>query len=139
MGNEYLCKVCKGYLKVKTSIVLSAAKVKDRSQKGLIFLNPEIGNYTTTTHPSFTIKEGEEYIYTCPICGAQLNSMKYPHLVRIIMIDAKGKEYNIYFSGIAGEECTYKIRGNHIEEKRGPDVKRYNKYFEVPEEDRKYL
>ncbi len=139
MVNEYLCKVCRGHLKVKTSIVLSAAKVKDRSQRGLIFLNPEIGNYTTTTHPSFKIKEGEEYIYTCPICGAQLNSMKYPHLVRIIMIDEDRKEFNIYFSGIAGEKCTYKIRGNKVEEKSGPDVKIYNNYFEVPEEDRKYL
>ena len=65
--------------------------------------------------------------------------MKYPHLVRIIMIDKDGKEFNIYFSGIAGENCTYKIRDNIIEEETGPDVKIYNKYFEVPEEDRKYL
>ncbi len=139
MVNEYLCKVCRGHLKVKNSIVLAAAKIKDRSQRGLIYLNPEIGNYTTTTHPSFKIKEGEEYIYTCPICSAQLNSMKYLHLVRIIMIDGDGKEYNIYFSGIAGEDCTYKIKGNVVEEEMGPDVKIYNKYFEVPEEDRKYL
>jgi hypothetical protein len=55
------------------------------------------------------------------------------------MIDDDGKEYNIYFSGIAGEKCTYKIRGNKIEEKRGPDTKVYNKYFDIPEEDRKYL
>ena len=109
------------------------------SKRGLIFLNPEIGNYTTTTHPSFQIKEGEEYIYTCPICHSQLNSTKYNHLVRIILIDEDRKEYNIYFSGIAGEKCTYKIRGNKVEEKKGPDVKIYNKYFEVPEEDRKYL
>jgi hypothetical protein len=139
MDNEYLCKVCRGHLKVKTSIVLAAANIKDRSQKGLVFLNPEIGNYTKTTHPSFQIKEGEEYIYTCPICSAQLNSMKYLHLVRIIMLDERGKEYNIYFSGIAGENCTYKIRDNVVEEEKGPDVRIYNKYFEVPEEDRKYL
>jgi hypothetical protein len=138
MAVEYLCKVCRGHLKVKTSIVLAASKTNS-PERGLIFLNPEIGNYTTTTHPSFHIKEGEEYIYTCPICHSQLNSAKYNHLVRIIMIDDDGKEYNIYFSGIAGEKCTYKIRGNKIEEKRGPDVKIYNKYFDVPEEDRKYL
>ena len=138
MAVEYLCKVCRGHLKVKTSIVLAAAKINS-STRGLIFLNPEIGNYTTTTHPSFQIKEGEEYIYTCPICHSQLNSAKYNHLVRIIMIDDDGKEYDIYFSGIAGEKCTYKIRGNKIEEKKGPDLKIYNKYFEVPEEDRKYL
>jgi hypothetical protein len=139
MAVQYLCKVCRGVLNVKTSIVVAGSKLGNRSQKGLIYLNPEIGNYTTTTHPTFQIKEGEEYIYTCPICGAQLNSMKYLHLVRIIMVEENGKEYNIYFSGIAGEKCTYKIRGHKIEEKLGPDVKIYNKYFEVPEEDRKYL
>jgi hypothetical protein len=137
MAIEYLCKVCRGHLNVKTSIVLAASKINS-SQRGLIFLNPEIGNYTTTTHPSFQIKEGEEYIYTCPICHSQLNSAKYNHLVRIIMIDEDKKEYNIYFSGIAGEKCTYKIRGTKLE-KQGPDAKLYDKYFEVPEEDRKYL
>ena len=139
MVYEYLCKVCRSHLKIKTSIVLAAAKIKDRSERGLIFLNPEIGNYTTTTHSSFKIDEGEEYIYTCPVCSAQLNSMKYFHLVRIQMIDEKGKEYSIYFSGIAGENCTYKMSDNKIEEETGSDVKIYNKYFEVPEEDRKYL
>lgn len=139
MAMQYLCKVCRGHLNVKTSIVLTAISLNNRSQKGLLFLNPELGDYTTTTHPSFQLKEGEEYIYTCPICSAQLNSMKYLHLVRIIMVDEEGKEFNIYFSGIAGEKCTYKIRGNKVEEEKGPDVRIYNKYFEVPEEDRKYL
>jgi hypothetical protein len=139
MAVEYLCKVCRGHLKVKTSIVLAATKLSNRSQRGLVFLDPEIGNYAKTTHASFQIKEGEEYIYNCPICSAQLNSMKYLHLVRVIMIDENGKEFNIYFSGIAGEKCTFKIRGNKIVELKGPDVKIYDKYFEVPEEDRKYL
>jgi hypothetical protein len=137
MAIEYLCKACRGHLKVKTSIVLAAQKA-NTTQRGLIFLNPEVGNYITTTHPSFQIKEGEEYLYTCPICHSQLNSAKYNHLVRIIMIDDDGKEYNIYFSGIAGEKCTFKIRGTKLE-KQGPDTKLYDKYFEVPEEDRKYL
>ena len=137
MAVEYLCKICRGHLKPKTSIVLAASKTNS-SKKGLVLLNPEIGNYTTTTHPSFQLKEGEEYIYTCPICHSQLNSKKYKHLVRIIMVDEEGKEYDIYFSGIAGEKCTFKIRGTKLEIK-GPDAKLYNKYFEVPEEDRKYL
>lgn len=138
MATEYLCKVCRGHLNVKTSIVLSASNTSG-PERGLVFLNPELGNYTTTTHPSFSINEGDEYIYTCPICHSQLNSAKYKHLVRIIMIDENKKEYDIYFSGIAGEKCTFKIRGNRIEDRKGPDVKIYDKYFEVPEEDRKYL
>lgn len=138
MTTDYLCKVCRGHLNVKNSIVLAASKI-NKSESGLIFLNPDIGNYTISTHPSFRIEEGEEYTYTCPICHSQLNSAKYKHLVRIIMIDNDKKEFNIYFSGIGGEKCTFKIRGNKIESKTGPDVKIYNKYFEVPEEDRKYL
>jgi len=67
MAVEYLCKACRGHLNVKTSIVLAAQKMNS-SQRGLVFLNPEIGNYTVTTHPSFQLKEGEEYIFTCPIC-----------------------------------------------------------------------
>jgi hypothetical protein len=64
--------------------------------------------------------------------------MKYPHLVRIIMIDENGKEFDIYFSGIVGENCTYKISETGVE-KTGPDAKLYDKYFDIPHEDRKYL
>lgn len=137
MGVTYLCKVCRGILNVKTSIVLAAAKMTG-AKRGLIYLDPEIGNYSVTTHPTFRIEKGAEYIYTCPICHSQLNSLKYKHLVRILMIDEGKKEYNIYFSDIGGEKCTYKIRGKKIEVK-GPDSQKYDKYFEVPEEDRKYL
>ncbi len=137
MATEYLCKACKGVLNVKTSIVLSATKVNS-SKKGLIFLNPELGNYTVTTHPTFAIDEGEEFIINCPICHAHLNSLKYDHLVRILMVDDKGKQYDIYFSDIVGEKCTYKISGTSIE-MIGPDSVKYDKYFDVPEEDRKYL
>lgn len=137
MAIEYLCKACRGHLNVKTSIVLSATKVNS-SKRGLIYLSPELGNYSVTTHPSFKLEEGEEYLITCPICHSQLNSLKYAHLVRIIMIDEQGKEFDIYFSNIAGEKCTYKISGATVESK-GPDSTKYNKYFDIPEEDRKYL
>ena len=137
MAVEYLCKVCRGILNAKTSIILAATKMNG-TKRGLIYMNPEIGNYTTTTHPSFKIELGEEYIYTCPICHSQLNSLKYNHLVRIIMIDEDSKEYSIYFSGIGGEKCTFKMRDTKVEMK-GPDAQKYDRYFEVPEEDRKYL
>jgi hypothetical protein len=137
MATQYLCKACRGILNVKTSIILSASKINS-AKKGLLYLNPELGNYTVTTHPTFTLEKGEEYLYNCPICHAHLNSLKYDHLVRIIMIDEKGEEFDIYFSDIVGERCTYKISGTSIE-KIGPDAVKYNKYFDVPEEDRKYL
>jgi hypothetical protein len=137
MATQYLCKACRGVLNVKTSIVLAATRINS-SKKGLIYLNPELGNYTITTHPTFRIEEGEEYIINCPICHSHLNSLKYNHLVRIIMIDDDDREYDIYFSDIIGEKCTYKISDGYVE-KIGPDSTKYNKYFDVPDEDLKYL
>jgi len=137
MAVEYLCKMCKGHLKVKTSIILAASKMNS-FRKGLVLLDPELGNYTTITHPPFKIEEGEEYTFTCPICHSQLNSGKYKHLVRIIRVEEDGKEYDVYFSGIGGEKCTFKLGEDNIEI-AGPDASRYTKYFDVPEEYRKYL
>src|SRR4030042_1983104 len=137
MAIEYLCKACRGVLNVKTSIILAALK-NNSNKKGLVYVNPELGNYTVTTHSSFRMEEGEEYLIKCPICHAHLNSLKYDHLVRIIMIDDNSKEYDIYFSDIVEEKCTYKLSGSSVE-KMGPDAVKYDKYFDVPEEDRKYL
>ena len=137
MAKEYLCKACRGHLKVEASIVLSAQR-KGSTERGLVLLNSELGNYTKTTHPSFRINLGEQYIYTCPICHSLLNSAKYEHLVRIIMVDENKKEFDIYFSEIEGEKCTYKLGEGEVEVK-GSDSKLYNKYFDIPEEDRKYL
>lgn len=137
MAVEYLCKACRGILNVKTSIIISATKLNS-TRRGLVYLNPELGNYTYTTHPTFSLEDGAEYLFSCPICHSQLNSTKYPHLVRIIMRDDNGKEFDIYFSNIAGEKVTFKIGETGVEE-RGPDAGKYDKYFDIPEEDRKYL
>jgi hypothetical protein len=137
MAVDFLCKACRGILNVKTSIIISATKINS-TKRGLVYLNPELGNYTNTTHPSFSMEDGAEYIYNCPICHSQLNSAKYPHLVRIILRDENGKESDIYFSNIAGEKCTYKLSETGVE-KQGPDAGKYDKYFGIPDEDRKYL
>jgi len=54
------------------------------------------------------------------------------------MVDEDQHEYEIFFSGIAGEKCTYKMRDKQVEG-MGPDVEQYKKYFDVPEEDKQYL
>ena len=137
MAVDFLCKACRGILNVKTSIIISATKINS-TKRGLVYLNPELGNYTNTTHPSFSMEDGAEYIYNCPICHSQLNSAKYPHLVRIILRDENGKESDIYFSNIAGEKCTYRLSETGVE-KKGPDAGKNDKYFDIPDEDRKYL
>ncbi|MFW6145461.1 MAG: hypothetical protein ACOC4Y_01550, partial [bacterium] len=72
------------------------------------------------------------------ICHATLNKEKNDKLVKVFMVDEKENEYEIFFSGIAGEKCTYKMRDKQVEG-IGPDVELYKKYFDVPEEYQKYL
>ncbi|MFP3861289.1 MAG: hypothetical protein ACLFUW_10740 [Bacteroidales bacterium] len=136
MHYDYYCPMCKGQLRVNDNLVFVAKSKKN--EKGLIFLSPELGNYRTSKHPSFNIEEGEVYKFLCPICHATLNKEKNDKLVKVFMVDEKGHEYEIFFSGIAGEKCTYKMRDKQVEG-IGPDVELYKKYFDVPEEYQKYL
>lgn len=136
MANDYLCPICRGQLRIENSLVIS---VKSKSnKKGLIFLNPEIGNYGKISHPSFEIVEGDEYTVFCPICHATLNREENPHILKMYMIDSTGVQSEVFFSVIAGEKCTYVVKGKEIQES-GPDQKLYEKYFDIPEVDRKYL
>lgn len=135
MAKDYLCPICKGHLRVKNSILLSA-KSKN-NEKGLVFLNSEIGDYSVSTHPDFKIHEGQEYTFYCPICHTTLNREENPHLVKIHMIDGDEK-FDIFFSSLAGEKCTYKISDKSIEQ-IGPNANHYKQYFDVPEEYKKYL
>jgi hypothetical protein len=121
---------------VINSIVISVKT--NTNKKGLVFLNAEIGNYTKTTHPTFEIKEGDELTVYCPVCQTTLNREKNPHLVKLVMIDENGVENDVFFSGIVGEKCTYVVK-DKVVQKVGPDVDLYQKYFDIPEEDRKYL
>ena len=137
MAVQYICPICGGQLRVKNSILISA-KSKTTNKRGLIFLDPEIGNYTKTTHPSFELQKGEECMIYCPICHTTLNREENPHLVKVNMIDDNNVEYDVFFSNVVGEECTYKIKDKKVE-MLGPDAERYKHYFDIPPEDRKYL
>ena len=135
MNKDYYCPICKGQLKIANSIIISARS--KQNEKGLVFLNPEVGNYSVQTHPDFKVHEGEEYTFFCPICHATLNREENPHLVKIFLKD-EGEEFEIYFSSLAGEKCTYKINDKTTEE-IGPDANHHRQYFDVPDEDKHHF
>jgi len=136
MVNDYLCPVCRGHIRVENFLVVAARTAENKL--GLIFLNPEIGNYTKSTHPSFKLVEGEAYTINCPICHAILNREENSSLVKVLMINEKDEEVEVYFSGIIGEKCTYVIKDKIITD-AGSDKEKYQKYFDIPEEYKKYL
>ena len=127
MKNDYLCPYCKGKLNVKGNIVLAVRN--QAQQRGLIFLNPKIGNYSSSTHPSFKLKEGEQLEIFCPMCHANLKAIEFDeHLAKISMMDESQKVYEIVFSEIVGEHCTYKLV-EHSVESYGEDKNQYVNFF----------
>ena len=132
---NYYCPICRAHLRVGDIIVLAAKS--PHNERGLIFLSPEVGNYSKETHPDFEIRKGEEYKFYCPVCHAILNDEVKKNLVKMHM-EEKGNQYDFYFSNIAGEEVTYRVREQEVEY-YGYHKDRYEKYFDLPEKYKKYL
>ena len=127
MKKDYLCPYCKGKLNVNKNIVLSVHT--ESNNRGLIFISPELGNYKTITHPSFEIKEGEHLDIFCPICHANLQAIEIDkNLAKVMMMDESQKVYEIVFSEIAGEHCTYKLVDQSIES-YGEHTEHYRNHF----------
>ena len=136
MSNNYYCPFCKCNMNIRNSLVFG---VKSSSgERGIVFLETELGDYSRTTNPEFQLKEGEAYKFYCPACHAVLNKEEQRNLVRLHMTDEKGKESEIIISNIIGEQCTYKIQDKEVRA-YGPDAERYRKYLDVPSEYRKYI
>ena len=136
MSNSYSCPECRGKMNIGSSLVFSA-KSPD-NERGIIFLDTELGSYSKQTHPDFVLQEGVEYKFYCPICHFKLNKAESHHLVKVHMTDDSGKEFEINISNIIGEHCTYKIEEKRVEA-YGPDADRYKKDLDLPSEFHKYL
>lgn len=131
MHTNFICPKCRGYLNVAENIVLTAKP--QHGPAGLVFLSPKLGDYRSLTHPTFAAQKGEHVDFFCPICQANLVATEVSSdLARIIMVDDDKCEYEILFSEITGEKCTYKIQDKHVEQ-FGESSHHYMNFFgEVP-------
>lgn len=137
MHKYYICPECKGHLMVGEHIIFTARN--SRNESGLLLLHPNIGNYDSIKHPSFKFKAGEELDFCCPLCSSCLVSKFDKNLVHVIMVDKDKKEYDIYFSRIAGEQSTYKVGGDSSTVMTtGEHSHRYT-YFKMPDRMKKFL
>jgi len=86
----------------------------------------DVSNYRIS---SFTVKEGEQLEIFCPMCHANLKAIEFDeHLAKISMMDESQKVYEIVFSEIVGEHCTYKLV-EHSVESYGEDKNQYTNFF----------
>jgi len=127
MNNSYVCPYCRGHLKLQDQITFAAKT--ENGKRGLIFISPQIGDYHHVTHESFELHEGEKVQFLCPLCHANLAALSVnQNLAEIIMIDEEGVEWDIYFSEIVGEKCTYKIHDKEVQS-FGSNSGKYINYF----------
>lgn len=127
MKADFLCPKCGGHLSVGGFVIFSATNSK--GEQGLILLSPHLGDYSKIIHPSFKILVGSKVDYFCPICKANLVAHEiHQDMVHMLMIDENSEKHNVYFSGIEGEFCTFKVSDKNIE-KFGETSANYEKFF----------
>lgn len=112
MTTDYTCPKCKAHLLLNDYLILTANKANEHGM--LLLMNPEVGNYETVYHPSYEMKDGERFTFSCPVCHKTLGSDLNESLVMVLMKDEMGKEFELHFSAISGQKCTYKIMGNSV-------------------------
>lgn len=125
--NNFLCPKCRSQLVPNKKIVL-LAKLSDGSA-GLLLLSPILGEYSATTHSAFNVYKGDKVDIFCPVCHEDLGDYKdNKNLARVIMIDDRAEEYDIVFSEIIGQQCTFKVQGEKIES-YGEDADIYTNFW----------
>jgi len=129
MKVQYQCPKCEAYLRVRDNIILTVKSPVSGSQ-GVVLLHPELGNYTFLVHPNLHFEKGEACEFHCPVCFENLAAREInDNLVRIVMTDGNGVQFDVYFSRIAGERSTFKVENRDIIETFGEDSSGYMAYF----------
>lgn len=113
MKANYLCPICRTYLNVGDQIVISAKN--EKGVKGLLLFSIYLGDYEIKKHANFDLETNENLSLYCPCC---YKSLRYPkvhaNIFKILMQDVEDQEYEILFSGIYGERCTYQIQEEKV-------------------------
>ena len=111
--------------------IIGKAVAKKEKRSGLILLSPKVGDYTSLLHSAFKTINGDELDFFCPLCHSSLVALDVSEkLVRIIMIDENSEKHELFFSGVAGEHCTFVISDKKFEE-FGNDSEKYSKFFKT--------
>ncbi|MEA3448217.1 MAG: hypothetical protein U9Q98_07180 [Bacteroidota bacterium] len=128
MKNHFFCPKCQSFLDVEDNLILVVKAENGKSD--LVVLSPELGNYNVKTNPGFEVEKGKKYEFYCPVCNTELASDVNENLSHLHMIDAESNEYEVMFSKIAGEQCTYTLIGENVK-MYGEDSGNYIDFFNL--------
>ncbi|WP_421919371.1 hypothetical protein [Marinifilum sp.] len=113
MNANYICPHCRSYLNVNNRIVISAKNHKGK--RGILLFSIRLGDYEIIKHPNFEMEENEKISMYCPCCSKSLlDSRIHENIYKILMQDEEDQEYEILFSGVYGERCTYRVTDGNV-------------------------
>lgn len=121
MKRLYECPHCRATLNPNVKIVLQAAK---GSNRGLILLSPQPGNYTVHPAENLDLQNGDLLTFRCPVCHADLQSPISKDLAEIGFRNVNGEVGRVSFSRVFGEHATFFIVGEEVRV-YGEDAGRY--------------
>ncbi len=110
------CPKCRSILTLNGMIVLVVQKDKIRT---LIGLHAEPGNYNYSLPDGVEIADGEIWDFLCPICDTNLQAEEVNRLCRLELVDRGGQPRQALFSRLAGEQATFIVSTEDLEEKYG--------------------
>ena len=133
--NNFYCPECFGNVSISDMIIL---KIKSPDNEvGLIMLSTKINDYHSQTSESIKMVEGLHYEFYCPHCSACLNlNQTEKRLIKLIMKDQDNHKYEIIFSGVFGENCTYILQDYKLEyfgkhsKKYLDQIEKYKEFYE---------
>jgi hypothetical protein len=122
MSKDYCCPSCGAVLNPDRSVILTAVHGDIRV---LIGFHPEPGNYEVYLPTGVRAEEGSKWGFSCPVCRADLTAEENVDLCELLMRE-EDRESRLLFSRIAGEQATFVVREDRLEETHGTDAAEYD-------------
>ena len=126
MSWSYSCPRCGGTLSPDRSVMLCGAR--GDGNRVLIGFHPQPGNYEIYIPPDADIKDGDKWTFYCPVCGENLASDEDRNLC-VLNLTHEGREQQVFFSRIAGEQVTFVVANRKVEEAHGTDSETYRHHM----------
>ncbi|MBD3221289.1 hypothetical protein GF314_08590 [bacterium] len=122
MSKDYRCPRCEAVLNPDRSVILVAAHGPTRA---LIGFHPEPGNYEVYLPPGVAAEQGSRWDFSCPLCHADLAAAENEDLCELELREDDATS-RLLFSRIAGEQATFVLREDHVEQAHGSDAVRFD-------------
>lgn len=122
MNREYHCPRCKAMLNPDRSVILTASCGEVRV---LVGFHHEPGNYEVYLPSGTHAEAGTKWDFACPVCRASLTAEADDNLCEL-ELRTEQQTLKLFFSRIAGEQATFVVREDKLEESHGEDAVQYD-------------